>query len=184
MFPFSAAAEETNEGKPAFWPEYEVPKVNDDAQNWFDLGVSLYNIGNYKEALILFKKTQTSAAHHSPSLIYLNACVLKLNESAIGEQGHRIALELVEFPGVKLENASLDELFDYLQRRVTEITNNEFSIFIVFKGSERQRHDSKVSFELKQGPLQGLLDYIVRLSNCQSSIEHHAIVITPSALSN
>jgi tetratricopeptide (TPR) repeat protein len=104
---------------------------------------------------------------------------LKLNAPAIAAKGREAKFGAVVVPEFRVEEASLKECLEALEKIVNRESKETVSPNFILQDPKDQLSSAKISLVLKKVPASGVMRYLLEQSGAKARYDEHAIVISP-----
>ncbi|MBP84477.1 MAG: hypothetical protein CMO61_11590 [Verrucomicrobiales bacterium] len=155
-------------------------EAQSDIQTVYNEGVTLYNDGEYTDAMVKF----TAILKEDPRIIharsYLNKCRLALASKRDVSNDIKAQIAQIIIPQLNFKDAPIGDILDYFTIRAEELSGGKVRPNFIYRGSADQRRNTLVTLSLRNVPMTEAIRYVSQLSETHIKYEEHAIIANPN----
>jgi len=147
------------------------------SQAFYQAGLAAEKAGDPAAARKAYQEALTANPKNANAQYQLGQ--INIHGEAIAAKGRENKIGAVMIPSYQLDGASVQEAFELLGSSISKESKSQIAPNFIIQDPAGKLADKKLSFQLKNIPAKGVIDYILTQANAKARYEEHAVVILP-----
>ncbi len=147
----------------------------EDAESWYKKGLAAEKVGDPATAIAAYKAALELNSKHANARFRLGE--VKNNAAGLKANAMETKIGSIKIPTYQIENITVKEALELLALAIEKQSNKEITPNFVIEDPSKKLTDVKVTLNLKNVPVSGILGYIHAQSNTKVRYDEHAVVI-------
>lgn len=147
----------------------------EDAESWYRKGLAAEKAGDPATALAAYKAALDLNSKHANARYRLGE--VKINAAGLKANGKEAKIGSITIPTYHITDITVQEALEVLAVAIEKQSNKEVIPNFVIEDPTKKLTDVKVTLNLKNVPVSGILGYIHAQSNTKARYDEHAVVI-------
>ncbi len=147
----------------------------EEAESWYKKGLAAEKVGDPATAIAAYKAALELNSKHANARYRIGE--VKNNAAGLKADAREAKIGSVKIPTYQIENLTVQEALDVLTVAIEKQSNKEITPNFVIEDPGKKLADVKVTLNLKNVPVSGILGYIHAQSNTKVRYDEHAVVI-------